>query len=144
VYDDSQILKDTKTGESVMRGRKSLVSIQLTDEEQRELEAILRRTTVSAGLVRRAWIILLLAKGLSMTATARQVEDQRRVVLKWGRRFEQQRLSGLFDAPRPGRPPIFSPDGGSPCGQNRLRMTPYSGALAIPMGLPGDCSSINP
>jgi hypothetical protein len=40
VYDDNQILKDTKTGESVMRGRKSLVSIQLTDEEQRELEAI--------------------------------------------------------------------------------------------------------
>jgi hypothetical protein len=143
VYDDSQILKDTKTGESVMRGRKSLVSIQLT-EEQRALEAILRRTTVSAGWVRRARIILLLAKGLSITATARQVENQRRVVLKWGRRFEQQRLSGLFDAPRPGRPPIFSPDGGSPCGQNRLRITPYSGALAIPMGLPGDCSSINP
>ena len=65
-----------------MRGRKSLVSIQLTDEEQRELEAILRRTTVSAGWVRRARIILLLAKGLSITATARQVENQRRVVLK--------------------------------------------------------------
>jgi transposase len=98
-----------KTGRGVMRGRKSPVSIELTCQEQLELEAILRRTPVSAGLVQRARIILLLGEGRSITATARQVQDQRRIVRKWGRRFQQHRLRGLLDAPRAGRPPVFSP-----------------------------------
>ena len=112
-----------KTGRGVMRGRKSPVSIHLTLQEQLELEAILRRTTASAGLVHRARIILLLAEGHSITATARQVQDQRRIVRKWGRRFQQHRLQGLWDAPRAGRPLVFSPCRGTPCSQDRLRVT---------------------
>ncbi len=90
-----------------MRGRKSPVSIHLTLQERLELEAILRRTTASAGLAHRARIILLLAEGHSITATARQVQDQRRIVRKWGQRYQQHRLQGLVDAPRSGRPSVF-------------------------------------
>lgn len=125
-----------------MRGRKSPVSIELTLQEQLELEAILRRTTAPAGLVHRARIILLLAEGHSITATARQVQDQRRVIRKWGRRFQQHRLQGLLDAPRTGRPPVFSPGGGTPRGQDRLRVTGQTGPLAVAMGLPGDRSPV--
>ncbi len=95
-----------KTGSGVMRGRKSPVSIQLTLHVQRELEAILRRTTAPAGLAHRARIILLLAEGHSITATALQVQDQRRIARKWGQRDQQHHLPGLWDALRCGRPPV--------------------------------------
>src|SRR5512135_1466544 len=111
---------EAKTGSGVMRGRKSPVSIQLTLPEQRELEAILRRTTESAGLVHRARIILLLAEGHSITDTARQVQDQRRIVRKWGQRYQQHRLHDWLDATRCGRPPVFSPGSGATYGQDRL------------------------
>src|SRR5512147_867236 len=103
-----------------MRGRKSPISRYLTRQEQLELEAILRRTTTSAGLAHRERIILLLAAEHSITATALQVQDQRRIVRKWGQRYQQHRLQGLLDAPRSGRPPVFSPGGGVTYSQDRL------------------------
>jgi hypothetical protein len=118
-----------------MRGRKSPVSIHLTLQEQLELEAILRRTMASAGLAHRARIILLLAEGHSITATALQVQDQRRIVRKWGQRYQQHRLQGLLDAPRTGRPPVFSPGGGTACGQDRLRAAGSVRPFPVPMGL---------
>jgi hypothetical protein len=33
----------------------------------------------------------------------------RQVVSKWRKRFFEERLAGLHDQPRHGRPPVFSP-----------------------------------
>lgn len=94
-----------------MRGRKSPLAISLTPEEKAELEAVLRRTTAKAGLAHRARIIVLLAGTHNIALTAREVEDRRRIVRKWGWRYHKDRLKGLMDAPRTGRPPVFSPRG---------------------------------
>ena len=58
----------------------------------------------------RARTILLLATGKPLSAVAREVGRQRRIVRKWAVRFVRKRLPGLEDAPRSGRPPRFSPD----------------------------------
>jgi hypothetical protein len=102
-----------------MRGPKMSLVISLSGAEELELERVSRSTAVRAGLVKRARIILLLARGTSISETARLVGDQRRIVREWGRRYQQQRMQGLYDLPRPGRRPVFSPRGrdgaGPPC-----------------------------
>ncbi|KAB8315238.1 helix-turn-helix domain-containing protein [Tolypothrix campylonemoides VB511288] len=35
-----------------------------------------------------------------------------RHIRKWARRFIDKGIDGLYDAKRPGRPPVFSPSGG--------------------------------
>ena len=124
-------------GGIVMRGRKSPLVITLTDDEKTGLETILRRTTVEAGLARRAKIILLLAETHSISGTARAVQDQRSVVRLWGRRYQEKRFRGLFDEPRSGRPPVFFPRG---CGLPReagLRDAGDQRGAGIAVGLRG-------
>ncbi len=94
-----------------MRGPKMSLVISLSGAEEYELERLSRSTAVRAGLVKRARIILLLARGHSVSETARLVGDQRRIVREWGRRFQEQRVRGLYDLTRPGRKPVFSPRG---------------------------------
>ena len=40
---------------------------------------------------------------------AARLDTPRQVVSKWRKRFYDERLAGLTDLPRGGRPPIFSP-----------------------------------
>ena len=61
--------------------------IILTVQEREKLEAWQRRTTISAGVARRARAILLLAAGKTQGETAKIVGMGRRMVRKWGRRF---------------------------------------------------------
>ncbi len=72
--------------------------------DRRALEGLARKGTVEARLARRARTILLLASGASVRRTAQQVGLAPRMVQHWKRRFLAQGLSGLHDAPRPGRP----------------------------------------
>lgn len=92
-----------------MPGPKTPLVITLTGEEEYALEKFTRSTLAGAGVVRRARVILLLARGHSISETARLVANQRRIVREWGRRFQKHRLEGLSDKPRPGRKPVFSP-----------------------------------
>ena len=94
------------------RGRKSSLVVLLTATKRSELEALQRRTTISAGLARRARMVLLRAEGCSLVDVARRVEVAPRVVSKWIKRYRQKGL--------PGRPPVFSPRGGCPSGQASL------------------------
>lgn len=94
-----------------MHGPKMAPVISLSAAEEYALERLSRSTAVRAGLVKRARIILLLARGNSISETARLVGDQRRIVREWARRFQGQRMQGLYDLPRPGRRPVFSPRG---------------------------------
>ena len=95
-------------------------AVVVTAAQRRELESLLRRTNVAAGLARRARAILLLAGGASVSATGRLVAMQRRHLYKWMDRFRQSGVAGLCDGKRTGRPPVFSPRRRDPLGQDRV------------------------
>ena len=118
-----------------MPGPKPMLSIRLSEAERQELQGLLRRPTAPAGVVRRARAILLLADGAGYSQVGRQVGMARHHLRKWVRRFDQQRLDGLDDAPRPGRKPVFSPQGGGARGQAGLRDARPRRPLAVSVGL---------
>lgn len=86
--------------------------IVLTDAEAAELAARAGRYTLPYYRVMRAKIILLAAQGWSNTDIAAALGLDRPLVSKWRKRFFEQRLHGLEDEARPGRPRVFSPSGG--------------------------------
>ena len=92
-----------------MRGRKPNFVISLTSEVRSELELLQRRTTAPAGEVRRARVILLLADGASLKATAKESGLTVRNARKWVWRFLEEGRSGLKDKGGRGRKPVFSP-----------------------------------
>src|SRR5499425_3043387 len=77
---------------------------QLQPQERNRLEQILRTTSLSAGLVRRARVLLLLAEGVSLRQIQAQTGMSPRRIQHWKRSWRKKGLDGLLDAPRPGRP----------------------------------------
>ena len=82
------------------RGRTTALTVRLTPAERQTLLAWQRATTISAGLARRARIILLLADRVTITDIAATVGMSRRHTYKWIRRFMQEGLEGLQDKPK--------------------------------------------
>jgi transposase len=93
-----------------MRGRKSLVVVDLTDLQRVELKRILRSRVVKAGLQKRARAVLAIADGMTFRSAANVVGITDRNLRKWCRRFLEQGIDGLNDRPGRGRKPSFSPD----------------------------------
>lgn len=91
--------------------RKSPYVIELTPDEKASLESVARKYTSSYYSVVRAKIVLLAARGIDNDEIARRLDLPRQVVSKWRKRFFEERLAGLEDRPRRGRPPVFSPYG---------------------------------
>jgi len=89
--------------------RKSPYVIDLTKAERTELEARSRDYTSPYRDVVRAKIVLLASQGLGNDRIAARLDMPRQIVSKWRRRFWTQRLSGLDEQPRGGRPARFSP-----------------------------------
>lgn len=85
------------------------VPIVLSDDERQHLEKTVRQLTAPQRLVQRSRIVLLAADGLSNSAIKAQLHCARATVVTWRGRFAAQRLVGLADEPRPGRPRSFSP-----------------------------------
>jgi len=83
-----------------VQGRKTALTIHLTPPERQTLLVWQQATTVSAGVARRARILLLLAEGMTITDIAATVGIGRRFVYKWVQRFVQAGLAGLADTPR--------------------------------------------
>ena len=54
-------------------------------------------------------MILLAAEGLSNDQIAARLDTRREVVSMWRKRFLEERLSGLDERSRPGRPRVFPP-----------------------------------
>lgn len=104
-----------------MRGRKTSFTIQLPTAHLQELEHWLRSTNLKQGLARRARLLLLLHHGHTLKAAAQTAGLTVRNARKWARRYLAQGLRGLSDQPGRGRKPVFSPRGGTPPGQDRLR-----------------------
>ena len=63
-----------------------------------------RSSTVSAGHVERARIVLAVAEGAGTTGAARRVGVSRPTVIKWRDRFAAHGIAGLDDEQRSGRP----------------------------------------
>jgi len=82
----------------------SVVSVELTEAEREQLESWSRRLTSAQALAQRSKIVLLVAEGLRTGEVAARLGVHRNTVAKWRRRFEAERLDGLLDEPRPGRP----------------------------------------
>ncbi|MGH2747217.1 MAG: helix-turn-helix domain-containing protein [bacterium] len=93
--------------------RKSPYAIRLSSEERTILEGRARKYTLPYRDVTRAQIVLLAAQGLRNDEIAARLSIGRDVVSKWRRRFFEQRLDGLEERSRRGRPPVFPPHGGS-------------------------------
>jgi len=83
--------------------------IQLTKGEQAELLARSREYTSPYRDVIRARIVLLASQGLGNASIAEHLDTPRQIVSKWRRRFHDERLAGLDEHPRSGRPARFSP-----------------------------------
>jgi len=54
-------------------------------------------------------MVLLAAQDLSNDVIAARLDTRREVVSQWRQRFFRQRLRGLEELPRPGRPRAFPP-----------------------------------
>ena len=89
--------------------RKSPYVLQLSADERQELEARARRYTLPYREVVRAKIVLMAADGLDNDEIATRLDTRREIVSKWRKRFFDDRLAGLEERPRGGRPPVFSP-----------------------------------
>lgn len=89
--------------------RTSPFRIQLSVEERAELERRVSKYTLPYFLVLRAKLMLLAALGLSNEEIGRRLDTRREVVCMWRKRFFEERLAGLEERPRPGRPRSFPP-----------------------------------
>jgi hypothetical protein len=89
--------------------RTSPFVIKLRQEERRELETRAAKYTLPYFQVLRARMILHAAQGLSNDQIAQRLDTRREVVSLWRKRFFTERLAGLEEHSRPGRPRSFSP-----------------------------------
>lgn len=92
--------------------RESPFAIRLSRKEREILETRARKYTLPYYEVLRAKMILLAAEGRPNDEIATALSVGRDVVSLWRKRFFQQRLPGLEERPRPGRPRVFPPRAG--------------------------------
>ncbi len=87
------------------------LAIALADEQRHQLQRLARAHSTPQALVRRARIVLRAADDDRPTnrQIAQELGCKNDTVALWRRRFADAGLAGLQDAPRPGRPPVFSP-----------------------------------
>ena len=84
--------------------------ITLSREERHALEDRARKYTLPYFQVLRARIVLLAAEGRANDEIAAALSVGRDVVSLWRKRFFYQRLPGLDERPRSGRPRTFPPE----------------------------------
>ena len=93
--------------------RHSPYDIILSPDEAHELHQRSEAYTRPYAEVVRARVVLYYAaEGLRNDEIAARLDLSRVRVSKWRKRFFEQRLEGLRDRPRSGRPRSFSPCGG--------------------------------
>ena len=78
--------------------------IELEEEERSELESWVRKGTREQRYVQRARIVLKAAAGKTTKEIAQILELRPATVSKWRIRFSRERMEGLADAARSGKP----------------------------------------
>ncbi len=89
--------------------RKSPFAIELSEDESVELIRRATRYTLPYFEVVQAKMILMAANGLDNDEIAARLDTRREVVSQWRQRFFKERLAGLEERARPGRPRVFPP-----------------------------------
>jgi hypothetical protein len=89
--------------------RSSPYVIHLSAEEAQELSRRAAKYTLPYFEVQRAKMILMAAQGMGNDAIAARLDTRREVVSLWRKRFFKDRLAGLEERARPGRPWAFPP-----------------------------------
>lgn len=115
-YDEGKIM--TK-----VRGRPKGALI-LTLQERAYLERQVRRHRVGRAMSERCRIILRCADGSYSAAVAAELGVHEHTVGKWRRRFLKDRIEGLLDEPRPGRPRTIDDDAVAAVIERTLRALP--------------------
>lgn len=83
--------------------------LELTQSERETLEARVRSRSLRADDVRRARLVLMLADGLSYTAIQAALGCNAVYVSRWKKRFEAERLAGLFARKAGSRAEVLTP-----------------------------------
>lgn len=86
-------------------------ALSLSDEQRQNLQRLVRAHSTPQTLVRRARIVLRAVDEDQPTnlQIALEFGCSKDTVALWRKRFGEAGLAGLQDAPRSGRPPVFSP-----------------------------------
>ena len=86
--------------------RKSPFHIELSVKETAALNRRAARYTLPYFEVVRAKMILMAAHGIDNDEIAARLDTRREVVSQWRKRFFADRLAGLDERARPGRPRV--------------------------------------
>ena len=95
--------------EGLLMPRKSPFRIELSADELAELSRRAAKYTLPYFEVIRAKMILMAADGMDNDQIAARLDTRREVVSQWRKRFFKERLAGLEERARPGRPRVFPP-----------------------------------
>jgi putative transposase len=76
----------------------------LSDDEREQLSSLARSRALPHAIVARAKVVLWSAEGQSNSEIADRLQWTKATVGKWRRRFIEQRVRGLYDELRSGRP----------------------------------------
>ena len=87
----------------------STMDLMLSADDRRVLTGMLRATTISAGLARRARVILALADGHSYADIRGALGVTDAYIARWKQRVVAAGLPALSDLPRSGRPDRLDP-----------------------------------
>lgn len=84
-----------------------VIAIEASAEERAVLEEWSKGVVVNRRLAERARIILDALAGVKAMETARRIGVYPYVVTKWRKRFQVQRIKGLYDGARSGKPATY-------------------------------------
>src|SRR5688500_355984 len=105
--------------------------IVLSAEERGELERRAACYSLPHTVVQRATLVLYAAEGLSNVEIAARLDSVPEVIGRWRSRFARERLGGLEDRARSGRPRRFSPATGGAGEGDRVRAAARGGRPAV-------------
>lgn len=107
----------------ILRGR-PIAPMVLTAQERSYLERQARGRRVARSLSERCRIVLRCADGLANKAVAAELGLCESTVGKWRRRFVSERIDGLLDEPRSGRPRTIADEAVAAVIERTLQSTP--------------------
>jgi hypothetical protein len=114
-------------------GETDSTRIVLSAEERSELDRVAACYTRPHKEVRRAKLVLYAADGLANVEIGRRLDMSAEVVGRWRKRFAEERIEGLGDRARAGRPRRFPPGRDRPGEGGRLRAPLPGGAALAPL-----------
>jgi putative transposase len=102
-------------------------TLELSAEEREELSGFAASRSLPHALVSRAKLVLWSSDGLSNLDIAARLGWSKTTVGKWRQRFVKDRIQGLYDELRPGRPRTISDDKVASLLRRTLKAKPPAG-----------------